>query len=195
MQAKKEQRRYIRVQDRIYLKTVMISKERHDELIRYFEDGLEPVWCNDEFSVTAQSRFRDSLRKIMERDSALANALEVIDNKLNMIINKLEERDDAAGYRLCDVNISAAGLNVAMKEDVSTGQHFDLSIRLLPEQFVFRALGKAVRVEKGADGLNSVGIGFTWITDSDREILIEHIFNIQVVQLRIRREKKEQEET
>lgn len=187
-----EQRSHIRVKDRVYLKISMINSERHEKLMNGFEDGSESPWGSDQRIISSHSSLRETVQKIRERDASLAQALELIDNKLNLIINMMEEKDGTSGYRLHNVDISAAGLNVMIQKRPASDQFFDISIGLLPEYYFFRSLGKVARIEE-KDGLYQVGIMFTWLPDEDRELLIEHIFNVQVVQLRRRRKKKEKD--
>lgn len=188
-----EQRSHIRVRDRVYLKIDLIDNKKHDTLIKGLNEGSEP-FLGEDSRIIASHNIHDTINKIRDKDAALATVLESLDNKLSMILNLLQNSEESTQYQLYNVDISAAGLNIATQKPLNTGQCLELIIGLLPRHYFFRAFGKVVRVEQKKENHYNIGISFTWMTEDDKEALIEHIFNIQVVQLRMRRKKMEREE-
>ncbi|OCC15473.1 hypothetical protein DBT_1220 [Dissulfuribacter thermophilus] len=191
-QRPEDRRAHIRITDKILFKIKFIEETEYQQLEEKVLKGIEQPF--EEFSLQWELPKIDvPARKLREKDENLAKALEVIDTKLNLIINLLNirMRKNFPEEQVL-VDMSASGIAFTSKEEIKKGQILQLDIGLLPEQYFFRCFGRVVRTEKIQDGYK-IGIKFIWITETDRERLIEHIFQKQVLQLRLRREKKESE--
>lgn len=191
-QRPEDRRAHIRITDKILFKIKFIEETEYQQLEEKVLKGIEQPF--EEFSLQWELPKIDvPARKLREKDENLAKALEVIDTKLNLIINLLNirMRKNFPKDQVL-VDMSASGIAFTYKEEIKKDQILQLDIGLLPEQYFFRCFGRVVRTEKIHDGYK-IGIKFIWITETDREKLIEHIFQKQILQLRLRREKKENE--
>ena len=185
-----DRRAHIRIVDKVLLNIKPMKKEDYQALVDKVLEGLEQPF--EEYSFQwGLPKIDAPIRKLREKDEALAKAIEVLDTKLNLILNllNLKLKKDAPVKKVT-TDISAAGISFSHETPMEKGQILQLDIGLLPEQYFFRCFGEVVRIEKLNDHYK-IGVKFIWITECDRERLIEHIFQQQVLQLRLRREVKE----
>ena len=185
-----DRRAHIRIVDKIMLRFQPMNREEYEGLVKKILEGGEHPF--DEYSQQCILPKIDAfVRRLREKDEALARILETLDAKLNLILNLLclRQKKDVPIEKVT-VDISAAGLSFPHEDPLEKGQILQLDICLLPEQYFFRCFGEVVRIIKDGNAYK-VGVKFIWITECDRERLIEHIFRQQVLQLRLRREIKE----
>ncbi len=189
----REQRESIRIKDRILLSYYPVTQEEFKSKVQEYIEGVEDPWV-DSCHPTFQKDIKKHLKNIKDRDKDMAAVLEILDQKLNMILGLIgtEEMCDRGSLpnKLYKVDLSAKGLGFLAKEKLSRGNILSLSIGLLPEHYFFTCFAKVVRIEK-RDGGWFAGLKFVWITEDDQEKLIEHIFSRQVLYLRMRRQQKE----
>ncbi len=193
-QLPEDRRAHIRIVDRILFSFKFMDKKEYEALIEKVLSGAEQPF--EEYSMQwGLPKIDAPLRKLREKDEALAKVLDIIDTKLNLILNllNLRLRKDTPTQEVT-VDISAAGLSFPYPEMIKEGQILQMDIGLLPEQYFFRCFGEVVRNQKDDDEGYKIGVKFIWITEQDRERLIEHIFQQQVLQLRLRREVRDSKE-
>jgi len=192
-QKQSDRRAYIRVKDRILLEFEPIDEDDFRERVKAYEEGRDIPW-----SICTHLQFAQDLslplRKIREKDEALATVLEVLDQKLNLILNKLSTEGDKCPATPYTVDLSAAGLAFFYPREIPKGTILKLDIGLLPQQQFFRCFGKVIRCVPKGENKFEVGVSFIWIMEDDKERLIEHIFQRQVLQLRLRRQQREKED-
>ncbi len=189
----REQRDSLRIKDRILLSFHSVSVDEFKASVKNYMEGTEDPWV-DTCHPTFQKDIKTHLRHIKEKDKDLAAVLEILDQKLNMILGLMDTGDtcekDGIPKKLYKVDLSAKGIGFLTKERLSKGSILKLSIGLLPEHYFFTCFGQVVRSEERKDGTFN-GVKFIWITEDDQEKLIEHIFSRQVIYLRMRRQEKE----
>ncbi len=193
-QLPEDRRAHIRIVDRILFSFKFMDKKEYEALVEKVLSGAEQPF--EEYSMQwGLPKIDAPLRKLREKDEALAKVLDTIDTKLNLILNllNLRLRKDTPTQEMT-VDISAAGLSFPYPERIEEGQILQMDIGLLPEQYFFRCFGEVVRNQKDDDEGYKIGVKFIWITEQDRERLIEHIFQQQVLQLRLRREVRDNKE-
>ncbi len=122
--------------------------------------------------------------------ASFSAALHHLDEKLNRILEKIEEPDKACReIEVIDtVDISGSGISLVLPENPDTGTVLKLSI-LLPGYPYGRleTMGRVVRsVERGAGDRPTylAGIEFTDLSEDDRERLIQYTFRQQRKQIR-----------
>jgi len=190
-----EKRESIRIKDRILLGFREITEDTYRQRLDEYMAGLKDPWIESTHP-TVRKGIRKHLKRLKDKDPDLAAVLEVLDEKLNILMGHLGG-DEASGAnhhqtRLCKVDLSAKGVAFTSERAFEPGTILDLHIGLLPEHYFFNCFGRVVRKDE-KNGNHFLAIKFIWITEDDQEKLIEHIFGRQVLQLRMRRKKKEQE--
>ncbi len=184
-----ERREYVRINDRILLRYRPITGEELERCLRDYEEGLADPWPLA-FSHPQLTRAADQvLRRLREKNKELAQLFSILNKKLDLILARIEKEEIEKNFRFYTVNISAAGLCLSLPETFSPGQLLELEIGLLPAMHFFRCYGEIVREECDGDE-NRLGIKFVWMTEEDRERLIEHIFERQVMALRLNRQRQ-----
>ena len=183
-------RAHIRIVDKIMLRLQSMNREEYEGLVKKILEGGEHPF--GEYSQQVMlPKIDASIRRLREKDEALARILEALDAKLDLILNLLRSRQKKdEPIQKVTVDISAAGLSFPHEDPMEKGQILQLDIGLLPEQYFFRCFGEVVRTIRDGNAYK-IGVKFIWITECDRERLIEHIFQQQVLKLRLRREIKE----
>ncbi len=190
---REDRRRYIRVKDRILMEIKLLDEETVMGLIHGYESGEDVPWRE----VSPANMIKNvtlPLKRIRERDEALATMLEVIDGKLNLILKALYKEKLDYPNKSVLVDLSAAGVAFRASTPMEVGQYVQLDIGLLPENHFFRTFGKVVRQQELPDGGYEIGIEFIWMLADDKDKLIEHVFQRQVQQLRMMRQRREEEE-
>ncbi len=192
---KENKRQSIRIKDRLLLSFKKITKEEYDAKVKNYIDGIEDPWidtCHPGF----QKEIKGYLKNLREKDKDLAAILEIFDQKLNLILGLIGTEEtfeqDGLPKKLYKVDLSAQGLGFFTTKSFERGDILSLTIGLLPEHYFFSCFGKVVRTKK-KDNKTFVGLKFIWITEDDKEKLIEHIFARQVIHLRMRRQGRHKE--
>ena len=191
-----EKRKSIRIKDKILLSFHPVSEEEYQTRVKDYVEGVDDPWvgsCHPLFNKDIKAH----LKNIRDKDKDLAAVLEVLDQKLNLILG-LVGTEEACGKanlpkKLYKVDLSARGIGFHTDKEIPKGTILDLAIGLLPEHYFFNCFGKVVRTEKRPDGY-FLGVKFLWITEDDKEKLIEHIFSRQVIYLRMRRLQRERKD-
>ena len=191
-QADDNKRQCIRIRDKILLSFRELSEEEYKGRIDEYINGSDVPW-SDSYHPSIQRGIKKHLKRIREKDKDLAAVLEIFDQKLNLILGLINVEDSIEHYKfpskLYKVDLSARGVGFVTDKSVSSGTILEMFIGLLPQHYIFNCFGRVVRSES-KDGKNFVAVEFIWITEDDQEKIIEHIFGRQVLQLRMRRNKK-----
>ncbi|RUM87409.1 MAG: hypothetical protein DSZ23_05915, partial [Thermodesulfatator sp.] len=184
-----EKRQSIRVKDRILMGFKEISQQEYEERISEYMEGLSDPWIETSHPSLRKST-KNHMKRLRDRDPDLAAILEILDQKLNLLLGILGSEDTSLSpeyrARLYKVDLSAKGIGFRSQEHLAPGRLLSFYIGLLPEHYYFNCFGKVVRSRKEESG-HFIAVEFVWITEDDQEKLIEHIFSRQVLQLRMRR--------
>jgi hypothetical protein len=118
----------------------------------------------------------------------LYSYLEVMDRKLNMILEALSKKDELFRSRYLDVDISGTGVRFMLDDKLGEGGLLELCLVLpcFPDARI-RALGRIVRVwqdSSGDDGSWETAVSFVAMNEKDKDILIGYIFSKERERLR-----------
>ena len=189
-----EKRQSIRIKDRVLLSFKEISEERYRQRLDEYMEGMTDPWIESSHP-TVRKGIKKHLKKLKEKDPDLAAILEILDQKLNLVLSFTGSEDSMGNQnqpaRLYRVDLSAKGIGFVSENPLEPDTLLELYMGLLPEHYFFSCFGQVVRTNE-KNGRNFTAIKFIWITEDDQEKLIEHIFSRQVLQLRMRRKKKEE---
>jgi hypothetical protein len=111
----------------------------------------------------------------------LYSYLEMLDRKLNTIIDLLTRKDDLFQSKYVEVTISGAGMKYRSDTKMNEGAYLELRIVLpfIPNPRI-AAIGKVVRCKPCRDGDGDsweTAISFVAINEKDRDVLISYIFS------------------
>ncbi len=177
-----ERREYFRITDRLLVEVREIGYEESLELGK----GLQQTdFLPDDENDSSSRSFRTPS---FERND-LYEFLEVLDRKLNIILELLLKKDERYYNEYTDVNISGAGLRYMSEKQVAEGTYVDLRIVLpfFPNPRI-AAVGMVVRSshtghQEGKD-IWETAIKFIAISERHRDVLINYIFAKEREQLR-----------
>ncbi len=185
-----ERRSHIRIQDTILFRWEPIDEEECRRPTCPFDGETDAALCPLPSPWTIDNR----LKAIREAHGPLASYLESIDRKLTLILNLLsinQEKD--AGLRTHVVDLSAAGIAFDSQEFVPVNTCIRMWIALLPSHELLTTVGRVIRVDSSAPNIHRIAVEFDWVTEEHQDRLIAHIFHRQMLQLRMRRKKMEDE--
>lgn len=173
------EREYFRIEDRLSIDFRRVGPEeflRLENIIRYHPS------CKSEEPRDAALR-RDFIVCSEGEDRELFAYLKVLDTKLDMILELLEEKKSGDDYKSLHtrVNISGAGIRFFSDGPLDVGDRVELRIALPTSPFSrLSSLCEVVRTEQtaaAADGAGwQIALRFIVINEYDRDFLINYIF-------------------
>jgi PilZ domain len=112
---------------------------------------------------------------------ALQAMLMQIDNKLNLILEKLFLADaELAHVESREISISAAGMRFKAWESVNVGDTVEIKLLILSQEAIWLVLfGMVKRMEPVEGGVNEVAIEFLEMEESVQEALIRYTLRRQ----------------
>ncbi len=185
----KDRRRYVRVEDKLYLKYRVIEKDEYERVKDEFFRGIFP--CESSFSHPLLSKVTDKDIKEVERENpTLGKVLRILDIKLNLILNLLDpfKKIDFRKDEPKKVVISGSGISfwVDRSHKIKVGDYVELHIGIIPFLCVITCWAKVVRVEDG-DFQKFIALDYDMMLEEDREKIIEYVFLKQRDILKLRR--------
>jgi hypothetical protein len=178
-----EKREFFRIRDRLLVEFRHVSFE--ESLL--LEKSLKHTFLFHSPSDPRPSELPTS--PIFIRD--LFTYMEVLDRKLNMIIDVLSRKDDTFQSRYLDVDISGAGMKFSSDRRLDEGSYLELRIILpcFPDVRI-GALGRVIRSHPFSPTSGDeweTAVGFVAMSDNDRDILINYVFSKEREHLRVRK--------
>jgi hypothetical protein len=170
-----------------------ISAEKMAAVARDFQQGISPYnqegLTNIQMFIGAQS----ALANLRERDADLADFLQHLDNKMNMMLKQVtggESPLDALIMR--KANISANGIAFCRDAPATLDEMVELHLVLLPAYVYIYSFAKVIACDPASEEEESgckfrVALEFVFLLDEDREKIIQHTFKQQSLALRNRR--------
>jgi len=179
-----ERREFFRVKDRLYLEVRKVDPE---ECIALGE------------SLQRSGLLAESLDQATSRRPGTPSSkdevyeyLELVDRKLDMVLDRLAGREGLFQGKYVDVVMSGSGLRYGSDSELDKGTFVELRIGLP----IFRgqricALGKVMactkRQAEEQDDFE-IAIGFVAINEKDRDVLVSYVFSKERESLRARHE-------
>ncbi len=168
-----ERREFFRVKDRLFLEIREVDSEESLALQESLQRSGLLAESLDQ--VTSRRPGGGSVR-----DDVYAY-LELVDRKLDMVLDKLAGRDDLFRGGYVDVVVSGSGLRYASDRRLEEGTFLELKIGLpicRGQQVV--ALGRVMtcteRQTEGGDEWETA-ISFVAINEKDRDVLVSYVFS------------------
>lgn len=186
-------RQSVRVTDRVMLAVHPASAEKMQAVTKDFQQGISPYnqqgLADIQLFIGAQS----ALANLRERDADLADFLQHLDNKMNMMLKQVKGGEsplDALGMR--KANISANGIAFCSEAPAKLDEIVEIHLVLLPAYTYVYSFGKVIACDPAPEGEEAgckfrVALEFVFLLDEDREKIIQHTFKQQSLALRNRR--------
>lgn len=190
-----ERRRYFRIEDEIILSWHSITTEEKMKGIARFERGEIQYPDLAGMYLGLEADLSDMIRSVSVKDPHVANALELINRKLNLFVKKMPL--DQSTQTLLDqipqpVNISASGLSFETPYQKMPGQDLKIEMVLLPEKIYILCYAAVVDCVVLDNSSNyRMNVDFVTMRDEDTERLVQHIMRKEVEFLRARRKSRQ----
>jgi hypothetical protein len=176
-----ERREYFRIKDRLLVEFREVNRDESLSLESNLTHG---------FSLHYPYRHvLSDVQNLPPFARELYSYLEVIERKLDTIINLLSKEDKVFQGRYLEVDISGAGIRFQSDTALNEGGYVELRIALpcLSDGRI-TALGKVVRAQKGRNDTKDVwevAVNFIGMRESEKDMLINYIFSKERERLRV----------
>lgn len=183
MQDRGERRRYFRVDDQVALG---YTKLRSDATLMS-ERALLSVGDRME---SVQKELRHELTVLQEESPRLGHALQLLDRKLDLVVEMLDVRTlaERESLSVTSVNLSASGISFPVDEWFVPGERMLITLVFQPELEHVRLVARVVAYDREGESYR-VRAEFENLTRTDRDVLVQRALRCQSAELRRRREE------
>lgn len=185
-------REYYRIDDRIALsfKPLREGLQRmHEE---NFDSKRRELGLVNHFAAN-QEQHRVEMKRIEQKTPEIAAYLKFLEEEIQVLATRLATAEAALPtVPTHDVNICAEGLRLELNEAIGAGEHYEMSMMLFPSHTTAFVVGEVLRCDKITEGDElQVGrfetvIKFVQIHDEDKEAIVKHIHQKQLLVLQER---------
>ena len=186
-------RQSVRVTDRIMLAVHPVSAEKMQAVANDFQQGISPYNQEGLTDIQMFIGAQSALAKLRERDADLADYLQHLDNKMNIMLKQVKGGESPLDVLVMrKANISANGISFCSNTPARLDEIVEIHVVLLPAYIYVYSFGKVIACDSTPEGEDSdckfrVALEFTFLLDEDREKIIQHTFKQQSLALRNRR--------
>ncbi|MBF0614640.1 MAG: PilZ domain-containing protein [Magnetococcales bacterium] len=189
--AQGQQRAFVRVDDSLPLAWRRIDEARFQEVVAHFEKHrIFPQQGLDVHQIMASLDVTDALRLLEQSDPMLARVLVRLDQKLNLLLRLFHPGETERPMVLTPVNLSGGGISFLDRDPgLSKGDVLEIRLALSVDSLtVIDCFARVMMVvENMQEELTRVACRFEPILDTDRERLIQYIFQRQSELLRAKK--------
>jgi c-di-GMP-binding flagellar brake protein YcgR len=191
-----ERREFFRIDDSVQ---VSIRLLRDDELTDHAaEQVVERKFTIMTRMQSVSQGLSAALHRIEQKDPDVADYLKALDQKINLLGQTfLSSETELAMQPGMAVNLSAGGIALNSADPLEQGDRVEIKLLLLPEFVGILSQGEVIDRTASSESAgfpHRLRIGFSDISESDRDALIRHILRRQAEMLRREREQREVDE-
>ena len=196
-----DNRRSFRVSEMAYVKFEKISDLD-------FHDGLEhrklKLGLNDgaqAMLMDVEARLSEAMYLLNNESEAIGRCMTLLNDKLNIVVNQLpalrETRSALAKLPPQQCDVGADGLVFSSEQALQVGDKMHLQFLLSTDNRFVETFATVVRLTDPPDDSHpalryGIGVEFNGMKPAQREVLIQHMFNLESETLRMRRLKLEE---
>ena len=183
-----DRRRYFRIDDHVALRVRQIDPADLEAAVSRMQLGLpDRIGLASSFSSSSHN-MRHTLEKFRREQPDLASYMEELNEKLDLLIQLLAvHENDMPDQPTHHVQLSASGIAFDTRDAPPLGAILEMTLLLFPSFTCLRLFGTVVNEQPAsghADSDTHVGVDFTHIRESDRELIIRHVVQRQSTLLR-----------
>ncbi|MEM1175978.1 MAG: PilZ domain-containing protein [Pseudomonadota bacterium] len=196
-----DNRRSFRVSEMAYVKFEKLSDLD-------FEAGLEhrklKLGLNDDAQamlLDVEARLSEAMFMLNAESESIGRCMTLLNDKLNIVVKQLpalrETRSALAKLPPQRCDVSADGLVFSSEQALKVGDKMHLQFLLSSDSRFVETFATVVRLTDAPDDSDpkrryGIGVEFSGMKPEQREILIQHMFNLESETLRMRRLKLEE---
>jgi hypothetical protein len=177
-----ERRRFFRINDEAEISFKTIT---HDEYQAWGEGHRDE---GSEKLAKLEAELSMSLANLKSQQPQLAKVCELLNQKINIAMNSQPITHGLIDHgALKSINLSACGIAFHTDQYIPKNEHILLQIKLRPSNVAFVTTGKVIGA--GLDnGQNIVRIDFEDLGDSNQDLLMQHLFEVESRELKKQRD-------
>ena len=187
MSEDENRRKYLRIDDSVSLYVQPLTETEIEEAISHFETRRMDFSLMSHL-VYGREQHMPQMRVIEKRYPEVAGYLKFLEMQIETLSSRIIDQDHRLSpEKTCKVNISAEGIRFDMDKSYPSGAMFEIALMLFPSRTSMLAFGMVVRSHEATEDGKAVwktAIQFTHLHEEDREILIKHIHQKQLNQIR-----------
>ena len=184
-----ERRSFFRVNDAVALNVNKLEPDllkAAQERLQRREHELQALAGKGDSNTQLQTALRDVEAKHPE----VANLFRLFESRIDSLVQALSQQDKSAQESPnVVVSMSGSGLGFDWPTAYYEGEYLLVEMTLFPLQYQIEAIAKIVRgnpAERATDGKFHCALEFVEIAHTDREVLLQHVHNLQLESLRSR---------
>ncbi len=176
-----ERRRFFRIEDIVNLKTEVIESDQLEQRLKKFWNDQHEFSLRNEFNYQLEQHQAD-LQKIKNRSPEIGRYLEMLQQQIDILTDRVLADEDKFTSLEKQVNISAQGISFYSDEAVAVGEVVELHLKLSPGRQKIVVFARVISCDASEDerGAYAVALDFEHIHDADREILVKHVHGKQL---------------
>lgn len=187
-----DRRQTMRMLDRIKFFHVPIEPKKYETVQQDFEKGIPPYQREELQDIRLHIGAESALARLRNRDEDLADFLFHLDTKINTLLKEVRGGHSPLDRLVLEtVSVGAGGMAFFSETALAIGAYLELHLVLEPYHLYIYCLGEVVNCDqKGGSGEKPyrISVKFTLITEEDREKLVQHLFKLQSMALRQKRQ-------
>lgn len=189
-----ERRRYFRVTDLVGIHYRFLSENERDRVSMDQQTSLQAVMGQLENEITTV------LQSVKSSNPDIYHVLDLFNQKINLAFGHGiadQNLESGTSIRACQVNISACGIAFPVPEAAPLNQYVELDLTLFPSNLRMQLVAAVIACEEYDDQSNDnrylIRADFVNISDTDQEILVQHVIKRQSQLLKEQRESNDAE--
>lgn len=193
-----DRRRFYRIPDEVALKYRVLGEEELERALRRLELGYpDRIRLASSFA-TISAQMHHHLEPLRRALPEVAGYLEGLNEKLDLLIQLMAAAEaDLGDQPTHDVDLSASGISFSSEQPIAPGSVLELKLLMFPSYLCILCFGTVVHCDPlpGEDSgfPYRLGVEFTHIRDTDRELIVQHVTRRQSAMLRETRLEREGE--
>jgi hypothetical protein len=176
-----DRRRFFRINDEAEISFKPIT---HDEY-QAWGDGHKNQGA--EKLATLEAELSMILANLKSQQPQLAKICELLNQKINIATNSHSKSHGFINSgELKSINLSACGIAFHTDQDIPKNEHLLLELKLMPSNLTIVTTGKVISTGL-ANGKNMVRVDFKDLGDTNQDLLMQHLFEVQSRELKKQR--------
>ncbi len=186
--SERERRRSYRLNDDIGLCYKVIAREELPQALAQFDAIHAQLGLNNHFNQEKEVQL-PLLKQIERTQPAVASYLRFLETKIDVLANHLSMSNHAVPSTPShDVSLSAHGIRFLGDRFIPSNSHLELRLQLFPSRVSLIIFATVVSCNKldhpDPQQAYAITAEFSHIHESDREVIVKHIHDKQMLALR-----------
>ena len=187
-----DRRRSYRLNDRIALNYNILADNDMPQALAHFDERREQLGLSNQFKHEKEAQL-PLLLEIERTNPSIASYLRFLESKIDALASQLAIRDHALPNSPShDVTLSAHGIRFFAERFIPSNSQMELRMQLFPSCVCLLVCATVVLCSKVShkdpQQAYAITAEFSYIHESDKELLIKHIHEKQMLALRTKTE-------